>query len=315
MVLLVFMILCVLAAYSCTRYMLLKKAVKDSAKELHEISQDLEQNRIVKLPSPHSDMEGLLVEINANLEDIRRTRVKYEEKEHTLQKQIENISHDLRTPLTSILGFLDLIDENSLSNEDRESLTVVKRKARTLKKLIAQFYDLSRLTAGDYPMKLVGTDICRQLRETVLDSYQELRRKSLEVHLDIPENAVFVLADEEALERIFLNLLQNAGRYAQNELRICIREDEKEVSVFMENDTECLNADEVDALFDRFYTADSSRSEGSTGLGLPIAKYLAQEMGGKLSARMELGDETKWLQFNLQLHKSEVSEGGASDAR
>ena len=314
MVLLVFMILCVLAAYSCTRYMLLKKAVKDSAKELHEISQDLEQNRIVKLPSPHSDMEGLLVEINANLEDIRRTRVKYEEKEHTLQKRIENISHDLRTPLTSILGFLDLIDENSLSNEDRESLTVVKRKARTLKKLIAQFYDLSRLTAGDYPMKLVGTDICRQLRETVLDSYQELRRKSLEVHLDIPENAVFVLADEEALERIFLNLLQNAGRYAQNELRICIREDEKEVSVFMENDTECLNADEVDALFDRFYTADSSRSEGSTGLGLPIAKYLAQEMGGKLSARMELGDETKWLQFNLQLHKSEVSEGGASDA-
>lgn len=308
MTVLILGIMSVLAVYFCVRYILLRKAVKRSAKELHEITEDLEQNHIVKLPSPSQSMEELLSEINTNLEAIRRTRVRYEEKENVLKQQIENVSHDLRTPLTAILGFLDLIDENSLPDEDRESLDVVKRKARSLKKLIAQFYDLSRLTAGDYPVKLETVDIGRKLRETVLDSYQELKKKELEVHLDIPDQAVYAMADEDALERIFQNLLQNAGRYAQSCLKIQLLDGNDKVTMVMENDTRHLDAAETDALFERFYTADRSRSEGSTGLGLPIAKYLVEEMGGGLTAEMKVRDERKWLKFKLQLNKSEISD-------
>ena len=301
MEILCFIIISVLAVYFCARYILLKKAVRESAKELHEISEDLEQNRILKLASPHPDLEELLGEINENLETIRRARVRYEEKERTLQKQIENVSHDLRTPLTAILGFLDLIDEGSLSEEDRESLAVVIRKAHSLKKLTAQFYDLSRLTAGDFPVELKRVDIGRKLRETVLDSYGELKKRELKVWPDIPDEAVFAMADEDALERIFLNLLQNAGRYAKSELRIYLLEGRERVTVVMENDTEHLDTLEVDALFERFYTADHSRSEGSTGLGLPIAKYLAQEMGGELLAGMKKEDNGNWLRLQLTL--------------
>lgn len=306
MEILVFIILTALTAYCCMRYILLKKAVKESSRELHEISEDLEQNRIVRLPSPHHDMEELLQEINTNLEAIRKTRIRYEEKERTLQKQIENVSHDLRTPLTSILGFLDLIDENSLSDDDRESLDVVKRKARSLKKMIAQFYDLSRLTAGDYPLQPEKVDIGRKLRESTLDSYQELKKKNLEVQLDIPKKPVFALADEDALERIFGNLLQNAGRYAESMLKVRLLDGKESVTVVMENDTVHLDQSEIEALFERFYTADRSRSEGSTGLGLPIAKHLAEEMGGNLSAEIRVQGGRKWLQFYLEVKKADV---------
>lgn len=291
------------AIYFCIRCILLQRAVKEAAEELREITEDLEQNRIVKLPGPQHELEMLLEEVNRNLEAIRRTRVTYQEKEHTLQKQIENISHDLRTPLTSILGFLDLIDEETLHEEDRESLEIVKKKARSLKKLIAQFYDLSRLTAGDYEVDVQKVDIGRILRETVLDSYQELIRKELDVIMDIPDEAIFALADEDGLERIFINLVQNAGRYAQNTLRVSIRESTDHVTVFMENDTKYLDEDEVDSLFDRFYTSDHSRSEGSTGLGLPIARYLAENMGGELTAGIKFLDHKKWLCFYVRMKK------------
>lgn len=291
------------AIYFCIRCILLQRAVKEAAEELREITEDLEQNRIVKLPGPQHELEMLLEEVNRNLEAIRRTRVTYQEKEHTLQKQIENISHDLRTPLTSILGFLDLIDEETLHEEDRESLDIVKKKARSLKKLIAQFYDLSRLTAGDYEVDVQKVDIGRILRETVLDSYQELIRKELDVIMDIPDEAIFALADEDGLERIFINLVQNAGRYAQNTLRVSIRESTDHVTVLMENDTKYLDEDEVDSLFDRFYTSDHSRSEGSTGLGLPIARYLAENMGGELTAGIKFLDHKKWLCFYVRMKK------------
>lgn len=291
------------AFYFCIRCILLKRAVKEAAEELREITEDLEQNRIVKLPGPQHEMEMLLEEVNRNLEAIRRTRVSYQEKERTLQKQIENISHDLRTPLTSILGFLDLIDAGALREEDRESLEVVRKKARSLKKLTAQFYDLSRLTAGDYEVDVQKADIGRILRETVLDSYQELIRKELDVCLELPDEAVFALADEAGLERIFLSLVQNAGRYAENTLRVSIKDSGDHVIVCMENDTKYLDENEVDFLFDRFYTSDHSRSEGSTGLGLPIAKHLAENMGGGLTAEVVFLEDKKWLRFYVRLKK------------
>ena len=300
---LILAVVCFIAVYFCIRFFLLKKALGEAAQELREITEDLEENRIVRLPSPQTEMEVLLEEVNRNLEAIRRIHVGYQEKEQMLQRQIENISHDLRTPLTSILGFLDLIDESSLKAEDRDSLEIVRKKARSMKRLTTQFYDLSRLTAGDYELEVGKADAGRILRETTLESYQELVRKNLDVRLDIPDEAVFALADEAALERIFSNLIQNALRYAVSTLRVSLKEEKSGITVLMENDTEHLDAGEVDALFDRFYTADHSRSEGSTGLGLPIARYLAENMGGELTACVKVHGSRKWLQFYLKLNK------------
>lgn len=296
-------VLGIVACYFCIRYFLLKKAVKEAAGELHEITLDLEQNRVVRLPSPQHEIEGLLEEVNLNLKEIRKTRVKYEDKKISLQKEIENVSHDLRTPLTSILGYLDLMDVDSMDSEDQESFYVIQRKAQSLKRLISRFYDLSRLIADDYKFDMKEVDLGRNLRETAMDCYQEMKRKDLKVQLNIPDEPAFVLADEEALERIFSNLLENAGRYAQSVLNISLLQEDSMIEVLLENDTEHLDQAAVHSMFHRFYTADRSRSEGSTGLGLPIAKYLAEGMGGQLSVEMKEQGERKWLRFHFIMQK------------
>lgn len=294
------------AVYFCVRYFLLKQALGGAAGELQAITRDLEQNRIVRLQNPQKEMEALLYEINQNLTEIRQIRLGYDKKEQELLKQIENISHDLRTPLTSILGFLSLIDKGNMNEENQETLIVVRKKAETLKKLIEQFYALSRLSADDYHLEQKETDISRILRETVIDSYQELEQKQLEVQVDVPDVPVYVYGDGDALERIFLNLLQNAERYGVTCLRIHLTYTADQVLVSMENDTEQLEQTDVDTLFERFYTGDSSRNREGTGLGLPIAKYLAKNMNGDMKAILSEQNEKKWIRLELSLPRLKV---------
>ena len=238
--------------------------------------------------------------------EIRKARIRYGKKERELLNQIENISHDLRTPLTAIIGFLDLIDRDSLDFEDRESLEVVKKKALALKKLTAQFYDLSRLTAEDYRLKLQKMDIGRILRETVIDSYQELKLKNLDVSVEIPDIPFFVRGDEEALERIFQNLLQNAGRYALSTFSVCLTADQDKVLVQLKNDTDMLDKQDAESLFERFYTGDRARKQGSTGLGLPIAKHLAEAMEGNLYVRLTAEESKNWLSLYLEIPRLKI---------
>ncbi len=149
-------------------------AVRRTNRALKEISGELEANRVLKLPAPDREMEELLVTINEALRKIREQHLEYAKREQEFQRQIENISHDLRTPLTSMIGYLDIMDKTALDPEDREALEVVKRKARFLQQLVGQFYELSRFSGEDYTPRVEHVDIARLLRETIVDYYPEL---------------------------------------------------------------------------------------------------------------------------------------------
>jgi signal transduction histidine kinase len=128
-----------------------------------------------------------------------------------------------------------------------------------------------------------NVDISRILRESLMGNYQVLEQSHLAIEADIPEHPIWVMGEDSAIERIFHNLLQNAGRYAISFLRISIKEDKDDVSISFINDTNILSENDIPHLFDRLYMQDSSRNQGGTGLGLTIAKTLAEEMGGTLS--------------------------------
>lgn len=306
-VLLIAALICTLAVaiWFAVRYLLLKRSLRQVERDLRAIAGQLEENRIVRLPRPDRDMEALLGTVNETLDGIRRQGVEYARREAELKAQVESISHDLRTPLTSIQGYLALVDEDALDAETRASLETVERKADALQRLVTQFYELSRLQGEDGPLELERVDAGRLLRESVAGQYRLLAERGLDVRLSAPEHAVWARANADALERVLSNLLHNAGKYATSALEVSVLqtavEDGRRVLVAFANDADVLDGDQVERLFEPFYTADGSRTQESSGLGLAIARRLLERMGGTIEARLENRDGASWLRFEIAL--------------
>lgn len=286
------------------RYGMLKNCVRQASRDMEEILESPQENRILRISAPSREVEQLLERVNCYIQYHQRERIHWQRQERQLQEQIENISHDLRTPLTAILGYLELVDDSVLSEADREALAVVERRSRYLQRLICDFYDLSRLESKKVPLQQKPVEITRLVRETMLSYFSEFEERRLAVEMSLPETAVTVLGNQEALERIMHNLVQNALRYARSRFEICVRKagpEEGEHRVFLEfcNDTDSLTQADIPFLFERFYTADHARPSGSTGLGLTVSKLLAQAMGGTVRAELtEQGDLRLMLTFH-----------------
>ncbi|BCJ95542.1 two-component sensor histidine kinase [Anaerocolumna cellulosilytica] len=286
--------------YFSFRYFSILYAFKHVIKEITNIQQDFTKNQVLHLPIPDRHLGKLLSAFNTTLEEIRKERQKYEKREKDFERQIENISHDLRTPLTVILGYLKLIKKswnNSIKdeNERSETIDIIEDKAESLKNLVIQFYDFTRVNAGDYKLPLNKVDITKTIRESIIGLYRILERTHLQVEVDIPDYPIWVLGEESALERIFHNLFQNAGRYAYTYLHILMKNSKQGISISFINDTKVLTENDIPHLFERFYMQDQSRSQGGSGLGLTVAKSLAESMGAELNAhalsRESIGSE------------------------
>lgn len=276
------------ALYFGIRYVLLKRSIREIKKDLDDITKDLKENRIIKQFSPQREMEELLVSLNHALDQIRKERISYEEREQEFQRQLEDISHDLRTPLTAIQGYLKLIDPNKLDDEEQECLEVIQRRSAHLQYLINQFYEFSTLLSENYKMEIRQIDLCRMCREQLLGYYQQLEAAGIEVQVRIPEKPVFIQADENALSRIIGNLLQNAARYAKHRLEIQIKEikiteTRKEIVLICANDADDITEETIQQMFNRFYTGNHARSQSGTGLGLAISRKLAEQMGATMT--------------------------------
>lgn len=196
-----FSVAIVIAVYFATRFFLLKKAMKEANREFQDILKDIQQNQILHMAMPDKELENMAQSVNQALEQIRTERQEYEKRERAFQSEIENISHDLRTPLTVILGYLKLM--KGQKETDMEMVETIERKAKTMQRLVTDFYDLSRLSARDYEVEIKETDVGRILRESLMDSYHILEKRALELEAEIPEHIIEVLGDASALERIF----------------------------------------------------------------------------------------------------------------
>ena len=252
------------------------------------------------LPCPSRGAEQLLAGLNDLLELRQQERADYRRKEQQLRRQIANVSHDLRTPLTSILGYLQLLEQEDLSPEKREEyFQIVEGRARTLQSFIASFYDLSRIEGGELPLERELVDLGRTLSDQLAAAYEQIEEAGLEMEVDVADGLPPVWADSGAVTRIFSNLLTNALRHGKDALSIRLyREGNGIVSAFS-NRAEGLTAEDVDHVFERFYTADKMRTGQSTGLGLAIVKALAERMGHTAAARWEDGWFTVLVRWSV----------------
>jgi len=213
--------------------------------------------------------------------------------EDELRQAVANISHDLRTPLTSIFGYMQMLESDTLSPEERSRyFGIVKNRTSRLRALLDDFFELSVIESVDYDLKLERIDLARLLPEILLDYYDRFNERRLTLQVRLPEEATFVLAEEAAIKRVAENLILNTIRHADSPVEIWLETRGTVVVLEIRNRAAGLIGTDVERLFDRFHMADRTRSASGSGLGLPIARSLMQKMDGTLTAAMH-GDELR----------------------
>ena len=241
------------------------------------------------LKNPDRATEQLLVEVEKLKEDCRRQEERLRGKERDLRREIANVSHDLRTPLTSISGYLQLMEEGNLTEEERaEYLHTALGRVGTLRTLVTTFYDFSRIESGDYPMDKKPLALEPLLRRVLAENWVELEDNGITVAAEL-RGTKAVFADENAALRIFENLLGNAKKHAAASLTVRLYEEQDHVVTEFSNPAPDLTEEDAKHVFERSYTGDKMRSGRNTGLGLAIVKALSGQMGCEVYARWKEG--------------------------
>lgn len=261
-----------------------------------------EGNGELHLGSPSSDIEKFLEVFNAYLEKMRESQLAVQKKEQKLKDEITNISHDLRTPLTSMKGYLRLLEEVNVTEnpkEREEYLAITVKKTEQLQYLVEQLYEYTNLRDKVEALCLEKTELYGFFCNQILNYYHDFETKGIQVQLP-DEQQCEVLADKQALERIFGNMIGNALKYGKDYWKIEIENTNSTVKMIFQNPANGLTEEEVSHLFERFYMQEQSRTVGGSGLGLTIAKMLMESMGGDMTAKLEAEE----LRFELQFPRA-----------
>ncbi|GAA0260413.1 HAMP domain-containing histidine kinase [Faecalicatena contorta] len=268
-------------------------------KKLKELNQDLTRiladgsDEKVMVFTDDKVLADLADLINRLLEDRRTLKADYRCQENASRKMLSNISHDIKTPLTVILGYLEIM---RMDRPDEEMLKKVEDKAGQVLEMMNQFFTLAKLEAGDTELEAVRIPVNEVCRESILDFYEILSQKGFEVDINVPEEAVYVLGDREALHRILCNLVSNAVRYGGdgNYIGLSIRYEQDWVYIDVRDRGKGIDKVFADSVFDRLFTMEDSRSRRiqGNGLGLTIARNLATQMGGDIILQSEPFAET-----------------------
>lgn len=258
--------------------------VSKMTKQLEEISKNFGTNELVRTNTHNKNLSRFASKINQLIQLFKQNQQSLERREMELKQEITNISHDLRTPLTSIKGFSELLTDTSISAEERkEFLAIIQKKIDNLTMIVDLFYELSQLDSSDKKLTMEKQFLDQIVVETMLMFYDDFEKKELKVDLD--EGSVPpVLADNKAIVRIVTNIIQNALTYARSYVNVSFVEEEKYIWFRAVNDVESINVSELQQIFNRTYRLDPSRTGTQLGLGLHIVQQLVTQQGGKAVA-------------------------------
>ncbi len=265
------------------RLISLSASVKEIADEFNNIMGD-DTNTLISLSAYDSSTRYLVNSINRELAALRDERRKLQSGDAELKKAVTNIAHDIRTPLTAISGYLDLLEEEQTSADAAAYLSVIRERTDALRALTEELFHYSVIHSTADKLNLEDVDLCAVMEQCIAGYYGAFRERGITPQIELPEAPVICRLDPQALHRIFGNILNNAVKYSAGDFFVRISESRK---IEFSNSAKALDEISVGKLFDRFYTVETGRT--STGLGLSIAKLLTERMGGKISARYDSG--------------------------
>ena len=253
-----------------------------------EINNNLNDYVNIKTKSVDRDLEALVAEVNLIFDSKQKVVAEKNKREEELRASIANMSHDLRTPLTSIMGYLQMVRlENVSENDKKEYMGIVEKRTKSLQQLISSFYDLSRIEGNEYNFQYKKVNINTILCENIAIFYNDFINNNIEPIIEIDEDIKEIISDEGAITRIFSNLLGNMIKHGESFVKITLKQQEDLIITEFINKATGLTEENVDKLFERFYTVDKSRSDRNTGLGLYIAKVLVEKLGYNITAKID----------------------------
>ncbi|ENK0557852.1 sensor histidine kinase [Clostridium sporogenes] len=268
----------------CIKLFSYKRQIRDITNQIREFK-DRKTNKKINTQIADKDIEELTCEVNEYLELYKKNEQEKIVFENTLKQGIANMSHDLRTPLTSIIGYLKLLQNDEI--DKKEALDILKNKTNKLNVLINDFFELASIETEDYELDMTKVNLTNVVRDEILSLCEAFQSKGLEPKINILDKPIFIMSDKDSLERIIDNLLSNTLKYAEKDIEINLEEFNDKVILKISN--VCTNVDEKDVLhmFDRFYMADKVRKGQGVGLGLSIVKSLMEKMDGIITSKFQ----------------------------
>ena len=284
---LIVIILLILLVMSVGKLLLFYWDIRKMKNQLGEIVENFGTNELVRTNSHSKILGNFVTKINQLIRLFKQDQQYTQKREIKLKQEITNISHDLRTPLTSIKGFSELLADPSLSELERKKfLATIQKKIDNLTMTVDLFYELSQMDSMDNQLYIDRLFLDQIVVESMLTFYNDFEKNQLKVQVD--EAAVSpVAADQKATNRIVTNIIQNALRYAESYFTIKLIEGEQYVQLSAINDVRDFDRTELHSIFDRTFKSDTSRTGGSLGLGLHIVQQLVHKQGGKVAADVQ----------------------------
>ena len=261
----------------------LRASLCEAARELNE-KLKTDTNTLISISSGDRAMRTLASEINCQLQALRKERLKLQHGDLELKNAVTNISHDLRTPLTAICGYLDLLEQEPQSEKSERYLSVIRERTDAMRALTGELFRYSMVAGAGETLQLELVCLNDILEQSLAGAYGMLSGRGIAPNIEIPAQPVLRQLDRQALRRIFDNILSNAAKYSDGDLNVRLTTDG---TVWFENRAKELDAVQMAHLFDRFFTVSTAR--GGTGLGLSIAMLLTERMHGYLTAEYREG--------------------------
>lgn len=278
-----FLTMSCVSVFLIIKILVMKNEIKNIDEYLSNILKS-DTNNLITINTNDNDLKKLANTLNKSLKDLRQLELEYKNGNHELKSSITNISHDLRTPLTAIRGYLDLMDNSNLTDKQINYLKIIDSKVKDLTCLTEQLFDFSKSIDIQNEIKKESICINDVLEESLVSFYSLFKEYNIIPKIEICDDKVIRLLNENMLKRIFENIISNAIKYSEDDFKVKMYSNG---TIEFSNKTDKLDSTSLEKMFDRYYTVRNAKK--SNGIGLSIAKQLVELSNGKIDAKYKNG--------------------------
>lgn len=249
-----------------------------------------EEETNLRLVSFHNakEISDLVILVNKVIEKYRNATVETIRTNRNFRESITSISHDIRTPLTSLRGYIQLMRrETEITEKQERYIKIMESRFDSVQRMLNQLFEYARIENGEITLKMEKVNLNNILCDVLSNFYSEFLKQEEEPKISIEQESMYIQADKDALFRVIENILSNALRHGTGGYEVSLSKEKKQCVIVVSNLTDSIEESDVEWIFERFYTTDKSRTKKGTGLGLAIAKKFTQQMGGNIEAKLE----------------------------